>query len=127
MYELIKVWTDIGGPKPVAILARIVEENNGQYKIQYFSPSEDRDHGRIVYRYEDELYEIDDDSVTEYLDPMIESDIGYVQVGDNAWVRSGSDSDEDYEPSDEENDEDEEDENEEEFQEEDEEEFLDEE
>ena len=70
MYELIKVWTDIGGPKPVAILARIVEENNGQYKIQYFSPSEDRDHGRIVYRYEDEVYEIDDDSVTEYLDPM---------------------------------------------------------
>jgi hypothetical protein len=125
MSELVRVWTDIGGPKPVAILARIIEKNGTQYKIQYFSPSEDRDHGRIVYKYEDEVYDIDDDSVTEYLDSMNESDIGYVQVGDNAWIRDAGDSDEDYVPSDE--DEDVESIDEEESFEDDEEEFLDEE
>jgi hypothetical protein len=104
MFELVKVWTDIGGPKPVAILARITEKIDSVYKIQYFSPTEDRDHGRVVYRYEDDVYDIDDDSITEYLDSMNESDIGYIQVSDNGWVRDTSDSDDDYLPSEEEDD-----------------------
>jgi hypothetical protein len=61
MFELVKVWTDNGGPKPVAILARVLENTGKMYKIQYFGPSEDRDHGRIIYRYEDDIYDIDDD------------------------------------------------------------------
>jgi hypothetical protein len=101
MTQLVKVWTDVGGPKPVAMLARVIAERDGIYTVQYFTPSEDRDHGRVIYRYEDETYEIDDDSITEYLDSVDEQDAGYIKVSDDAWVKDSSDSDEDYVPSDE--------------------------
>lgn len=109
MTQLVRVWTDVGTLKPAALLARVVDEKDGVYKIQYFSPTEEHDHGRVIYRYEDETYEIDDESITEYLDSD-ETDIGYVLVGDDAWVKVSSDSDEDYVPSEEEDDDDEEDE-----------------
>jgi hypothetical protein len=38
---------------------------------------------------------------------MNESDIGYMQISENGWVRDVSDSDDDYVPSEEENDDDE--------------------
>lgn len=109
MTQLVRVWTDVGTLKPAALLARVVEEKDGVYKIQYFSPTEEQDHGRVIYRYEDETYEIDDESITEYLDSD-ETDIGFVLVGEDAWVKGSSDSDEDYVPSEEEDDDDEEDE-----------------
>jgi hypothetical protein len=111
MTQLIKVWTDAGGSKPVAMLARVIDEHDGLYTVQYFSATEDRDHGRIIYRYEDETYEIDDDSITEYLDSVDESDVGYNKIAEDACVKDSSDSDEDYVPSEEdEEEEDEEDE-----------------
>lgn len=127
MTQLVRVWTDVGTLKPAALLARVVEEKDGVYKIQYFSPTEEQDHGRVIYRYEDETYEIDDESITEYLDSD-ETDIGFVLVGEDAWVKGSSDSDEDYVPS-EEDDDDEEDEEDDDADEEDEspEEYLDEE
>lgn len=108
MIQLVKVWTDAGGSKPVAMLARVIEERDGLYAVQYFSATEDRDHGRVIYRYEDETYEIDDDSITEYLDSVDESDVGYVKIAEDAWVKDSSESDEDYVPSEEEDDEDDE-------------------
>jgi len=111
MIQLVKVWTDAGGSKPVAMLARVVEERDGVYTVQYFSGTEDRDHGRIIYRYEDETYEIDDDSITEYLDSVDESDVGYIKIAEDAWVKD-SESDEDYVPSEEEDEEGEEEEEE---------------
>lgn len=101
MTQLIKVWTDAGGSKPVAMLARVIDERDGLYTVQYFSATEDRDHGRIIYRYEDETYEIDDDSITEYMDSVDESDMGYIKIAEDAWVKDSSDSDEDYVPSEE--------------------------
>ena len=108
--SLIRVWTDVGAEKPISLVARIVDTKDSLYIIQYLSPTDDKDHGRTVYRYEDETYEIDDDSVTHYLDTDDETDIGFKKV-DSGWVRSRSDSDDDeseYEPSDEEGEEDEE-------------------
>jgi hypothetical protein len=101
--SLIRVWTDIGTAKPANLIARITKEHaDGTYTIQYFSPTNDRDHGRVVYRYEDDTYEIDDESVTEYLNTNDESIIGFVSIGEDMWVREMTDSDdEDYVPSDE--------------------------
>jgi hypothetical protein len=101
--SLIRVWTDIGATKPANLVARIIKEHaDGTYTIQYFSPTPDRDHGRVIYRYEDDTYEIDDESVTEYLNTNDESIIGFVTVGEDMWVREVTDSDdEDYVPSDE--------------------------
>lgn len=112
MTQLVKVWTDVGTSKPVAMLARVIDEREGVYVVQYFVTTEDRDHGRIVYRYEDETYEIDDDSITEYLDSVDETDVGYIKVAEDAWVKDSSDSDEDYVPSEEDEDEDDEEEDE---------------
>lgn len=100
MTQLVRVWTDVGTLKPAALLARVIEENDGVYKIQYFSPTEEYDHGRVIYRYEDEIYEIDDESITEYLDSD-ETDAGYILVSQDAWIKASSDSDEDYVPSEE--------------------------
>jgi hypothetical protein len=80
------------------------------------SPSENKTkHGSTIYKYEDETYQIDDDSITHYLDTNDEGDIGFVSVGDGEWIRTGDESDEDYVPSEEESDIDEEDVDEEDF------------
>ena len=104
--SLVRVLTDVGGPKPIPLLAKITHEHDdGQYTIQYFSPTDDRDRGRVVYRYEDETYMIDDESVMEYLNTDDEISIGYRLLDDGiSWVRDTSDSDDDYVPSDEEDD-----------------------
>lgn len=110
--SILRVWTDVGGDKPVSLIARITEEHaDGTYTIQYLSPTDDRDHGRVIYRYEDETYQIDDESVTEYMNTDDETTLGFVLVGPGDLVRESADSDdEDYVPSDEdEDDEDEED------------------
>jgi hypothetical protein len=109
--SILRVWTDVGGDKPVSLIARITEEHaDGTYTIQYLSPTDDRDHGRVIYRYEDETYQIDDESVTEYMNTDDETTLGFVLVGPGDLVRESADSDdEDYVPSDEdEDDEDEE-------------------
>ena len=126
MTQLVRVWTDVGTLKPAALLARVIEENDGVYKIQYFSPTEEYDHGRVIYRYEDEIYEIDDESITEYLDSD-ETDAGYILVSQDAWIKASSDSDEDYVPSEEDLDDEEDDEEDEEDDVESQEEYLDEE
>jgi hypothetical protein len=108
--SILRVWTDVGGDKPVSLIARITEEHaDGTYTIQYLSPTDDRDHGRVIYRYEDETYQIDDESVTEYMNTDDETTLGFVLVGPGDLVRESADSDdEDYVPSDEDEDEDEE-------------------
>lgn len=128
--SILRVWTDVGGDKPVSLIARITEEHaDGTYTIQYLSPTDDRDHGRVIYRYEDETYQIDDESVTEYMNTDDETTLGFVLVGPGDLVRESADSDdEDYVPSDEdEDDEDEEEgcEDEEDVEDEDEDEYMD--
>jgi hypothetical protein len=103
---LVRVLTDNGGPKPVGLIARVIEERDTDYVIQFLSVTEERDHGRAVYRYEDGTYEIDDDYVIEYFDD--EADAGFRQTIDEGWVKESSDSD--YVPSDEEEEDEEDDE-----------------
>jgi hypothetical protein len=102
---LVRVWTDVGSRKPVPLLAKIVEENGVIFTIRYLSESDDK-----IWRYEEDTYEVDDESIAEYLKTSDECDVGFVPL-DDGFVKV--ESDEDYVPSDEEYDEDDEDEDEE--------------
>jgi hypothetical protein len=97
MSGLVRVWTDIGQKKPRPLLARIINTKSKLYTIQYLSPTEDRLKGKTLYRYEDETYEVDDDSIYEYLSLSTEFDMGFVEV-EGGYVKD--DSDEEYVPSD---------------------------
>jgi hypothetical protein len=109
--KLVRVWTDVGSDKNVSLVARIIETNGPIFTIQFLSPTETKDkHGCTIYRYEDETYQIDDDSITHYLDTSDEGDVGFVTIGEGEWIRTGDESDEDYIPSEEDSDDDEEDE-----------------
>ena len=109
--SLVRVWTDVGSDKNVSIVARIIETNGPIFTIQFLSPTETKDkHGCTIYKYEDETYQIDDDSITHYLDTSDEGDVGFVSVGEGEWIRTGDDSDEDYIPSEEDSDSDDEEE-----------------
>lgn len=109
---IVRVWTDIGTGKNVSLVARIVDTKDAIFTIQYLSPTEDKDkHGCTIYRYEEETYEIDDDSITHYLDTDDETEVGFKQTDCGGWIRIDEESDDDYVPSedDEEDEEDEED------------------
>ena len=101
----MRVWTDIGLKKPKPLLARIISTKSKMYTIQYLSPTEDRLKGRTIYRYEDETYEVDDDSIYEYLSLSNENDMGFVEI-EGGYIKD--DSDEEYVPSDAEEEDDEE-------------------
>lgn len=117
--SLIRVWTDIGLDKNVSLLARILSTKGDIFTIQFLSPTEEKDkHGQTIYRYEEETYEIDDDSVTHYLNTTNETDAGFKEVDIGAWIKVDDNSDEDYVPSEEEEDDDDEEEVEDEFEEE---------
>jgi hypothetical protein len=97
---LIRVWTDVGARKPVPLLAKIVDRNENIFIIRYLSESDDK-----IWRYEEDTYEIDSDSVAEVLKTCLEEDLGY-RTYDDGFLKS--DPDDDYVPSDEDDDEDEE-------------------
>ena len=97
MSGLVRVWTDVGQKKPKPLLARIINTKSKMYTIQYLSPTEDKLKGRTIYRYEDETYEIDDDSIYEYLSLSNEQDMGFTEI-ENGYIKD--DSDEEYMPSD---------------------------
>ena len=98
---LVRVWTDVGSRKPVPLLAKVVEENGVIFTIRYLSESDDK-----IWRYEEDTYEVDDESIAEYLKTSDECDVGFAPLEDGF---TKVESDEDYIPSDEEDEEDEED------------------
>jgi len=102
--DLVRVWTDVGARKPAALLAKIVERDGVIFTIRYLTESDDK-----IWRYEDDTYEIDNDSIAENLGTASEEDIGFRPVEDG-FVKM--DSDEDYVPSSEDEETDEEDEDE---------------
>jgi hypothetical protein len=109
--SLVRVWTDIGTGKNVSLVARIIESDGTNFTIQFLSPTEDKDkHGCTIYKYEDETYVIDDDSITHYLNTEDETEIGFKQVNTGEWIRTDEESDDDYVPSEEEDETEEEDE-----------------
>jgi len=93
--SLVRVWTNVGQKKPKALLAKIFSSAEGPvYTIRYLSSeSEEDDHGRLIHRYETETYEVDDDSVAEWLGVDDEEDLGYTRVSEGAWVKGDPDSD----------------------------------
>jgi hypothetical protein len=91
--SLVRVWTDVGARKPAALLAKIIEKDGVILTIRYLSESDDH-----IWRYEEDTYEIDDDSIAEYLNTDSELELGFVQRDDGF---AKVDSDEDYVPSDE--------------------------
>jgi len=95
---LVKVWTELPSGKMASLLAKIIEENGNDLSIKYLSPTEDLDHGQVIFRYEEQIYEVQDDSITEYLGTDDETDIGF-KVVPTGFVKYDSDSD--YVPSDE--------------------------
>jgi hypothetical protein len=98
--SLVRVWTDVGSRKPVPLLAKIVEENGVIFTIRYLSESDDK-----IWRYEEDTYEVDDESIAEYLKTSDECDIGFAPLEDG-FVKV--ESDDDYVPSDEEDEDEEE-------------------
>lgn len=120
--SLVKVWTDIGARKPVALFAKIVSHAPKYMSIRYLSKGPDK-----LWRYEEDTYEIDSDSIAEWLGTDFETDVGFIQGPGDAFEKCRSDADSDYVPNmsdeessddeefDEEDDTDEDDGNEEEF------------
>ena len=94
--SLVKVWTDLGGRTPVALLAKIIEKDGVILTIKYLTAGNDG-----IWRYEDDTYEVDDDSIAEYLNTDDETQIGF-RVSDDGFVKDAELSDEDYEPEEEE-------------------------
>jgi hypothetical protein len=90
---LVRVWTDVGARKPAALLAKIIEKDGVILTIRYLSESDDH-----IWRYENDTYEIDDDSIAEYIKVDSELELGFV-AHEDGFIRV--ESDEDYVPSDE--------------------------
>jgi hypothetical protein len=87
---IVKVYTDIGKSKPVALYAKVVNKVRKNYKIQYLSKTNETLNGKPLYRYEDDVYDIDDDSIMEYI-KTDEITIGYTPVEDG-FLKEDSDS-----------------------------------
>jgi hypothetical protein len=92
--SLVRVWTDVGARKPAALLAKIIEKDGVILTIRYLTESDDH-----IWRYEEDTYEIDDDSIAEYLKTDREEDLGFA-VHEGGFIKV--DADDDYVPSEEE-------------------------
>ena len=93
--SLVRVWTDVGQPKPKALLAKIFKKVGREYTIRYLSAVPEN---AKVFRYEDDEYEVDDESISEWLDTDLETDLGFEAQDDGSYIKIESDPD--YEPSD---------------------------
>jgi hypothetical protein len=92
--SLVRVWTDVGQKKPKALLAKIFKKRAGSYTIRYLSALSSEN--AKVFKYEDDEYEVDDESISEWLETDHEADLGFEAQDDGTWAKVDSDSD--YEP-----------------------------
>ncbi len=103
---LVKVYTDVGGEKPVTLYAKIFKKlKRNNYQIKYLSPTNISYNGKTLYNYENVIYEVDESSITEHLNTDDEEVIGFSKVEDGFVKISDSDSESEYEPSEEESEE----------------------
>jgi hypothetical protein len=84
---IVKVYTDDGRKRPVKLLATVVKEYEGIYHIKYLSPTDDMFEGKQIFKFEDEIYDIDDTSITEFLDELP----GFRQI-DQGYVKDDTES-----------------------------------
>jgi hypothetical protein len=117
--SLVKVWTDIGKKKPVPLIAKIIEKEGPIITIKYLTEGKNK-----IWKYENDVYDIEEDSIAEYLKTDDEGFLGFIER-DGGFIHT-QDDDEEYIPEivsedddnydeDEDEDEDESDEEEEEF------------
>lgn len=98
--SLITVYTELPDGETVHLPAKILSTKGDVFTISYLSVTEKRDdHNRKIYKYEDETYEISDESISEYLNSDTELDFGFKQISDNEFIKYETDSDDDYVPS----------------------------
>lgn len=88
---ILKVYTDVGEPEPIVLYAKVFQKAGDVYTIKYLSPTQDRSSGKVIHRYEEDEYQITDESITEYISGD-EEGIGFVEV-DNGFIKEDSDSD----------------------------------
>lgn len=93
----VNVYTDIGKSRPVILTAKVVQREGQNFKIQYLSPTGDKYNGRPLYQYEDKVYTVDEESITECHDENDEECIGYKKV-EFGFIED-SESDSEYQPS----------------------------
>jgi len=91
--SLVRVWTDVGQKKPKALLAKIFKKAGGSYTIRYLSALPEN---AKVFKYEDDEYEVDAESISEWLETDLETDLGFETQEDGTYAKVDSDSD--YEP-----------------------------
>ena len=100
---LVKVYTDVGGEKPIVLVAKIFKKlKRNSYQIKYLSPTSTMYNGRTLYNYENVIYEVDEASITEHLNTDDEEVLGFTKVEDGFVKVTDDDSDSEYEPSEEE-------------------------
>lgn len=101
--SLVKVWTEVDDGKCYSLPAKIVSKKGNVFSIRYLSATDKKTHnGKKIYMYEDETYEVTDDSITEYLESDSELDLGFEQLSvEDGFIKYESDSDDDYIPSEE--------------------------
>lgn len=93
---MLRVWTDVGAKKPIALLARIVSEKGKKIKIVYLSEGEDG-----LYSYEKDIYEIENSSIASRLGDRTEQDLGYKPV-EGGWLLGECEEEHEYDTEDEE-------------------------
>lgn len=91
----------------IVILAKIVGETQDTYKVRFMSPTKGG-----LYRYENEVSEVDKDSISGCYDSKDERDAGFIPAHDGCFEKLNDD--DDYEPSESEEEESDDDEDEEE-------------
>ena len=72
--SLVRIWTDVGQKKPKALLAKIFKKSGGAFTIRYLSALPEN---AKVFKYEDDEYDVDDESISEWLDTDLETDLGF--------------------------------------------------
>jgi len=103
--SLVKVWTDVGKKHPVPLIAKIIEIDGPILTIKYLSEGKDK-----IWKYEEDTYDIEEDSIAEHLKTNDESILGFRPLYDGTFIHvQDENSDDEYIPEDEDEDEDEED------------------
>jgi hypothetical protein len=76
----------------IVLLAKIVGETESTYKVKFMSPTKGG-----LFRYENEVSEIEKESVCGYYDSTDEREAGYIPAHDECFEKI--DDDEEYDPS----------------------------
>jgi hypothetical protein len=98
--SLVKVWTDVGKKRPVPLIAKIIEKDGPILTIKYLTEGKDK-----IWKYEEDTYDIEDDSIAEYLKTDDEAHLGFRLLDDGGYIHIQDDiSDEEYNPDEDEED-----------------------